>query len=76
MMQALGIVTEDAVQGAFRTVNRSSRSSGRPKGWQRAVGGVWLVFWLFWTTPGWNYPIARQNSGRGILPFTLLGWIV
>lgn len=76
MMQALGIIIEDVAQGIFRTVKRQSRSPGRPKGWRRALGSIWLLFWLFWTTPDWNYPIAQRSSGQGILPFSLLGWLV
>ena len=75
-MQALGIIIEDAAQGIFRTLNGQRRSTGRPTWWKRALGSVWLLFWLIWTTPGWNYPIARRSSGQGILPFTLLGWLV
>lgn len=76
VMQALGIIIEDAVQGIYRTVKRQPRFPGRPKGWKRALGILWLFFWLFWTTPGWNYPIARRSSGQGILPFSLLGWLL
>lgn len=75
MMQALGIIIEDVAQGIFRTVKHQERSPGRPEGWKRALGSIWLVFWLFWTTPDWNYPIAERSLGQGILPFSLLGWL-
>ena len=59
VMQDVGFMTEDAVQGLFRTFSGHKRSQvGRPRGWKRALGSVWLLFWLFWTTPGRNYPIA------------------
>ena len=74
-MQALGIIIEDVAQGIFRTLNRQRRSPGRPTWWKRALGSVWLLLWLIWTTPSWNYPIVRRSSGQ-ILPFTLLGWLV
>jgi len=76
VMQALGIIIEDAAQGIFRGVKRQTRSPGRPEGWKRTLGCVWLLCWLVWTTPDWNYPIAQRSSGQGILPFTLLGWMV
>ena len=76
VMQALGIIIEDVAQGISRTLNRQCRSTGHPTWWKRALGSVRLLFWLIWTTPGWNYPIARRSSGQVILPFTSLGWLV
>lgn len=76
VMQALSIIIEDFAQGVSRTVKRQDRSLDYPEGWKRTLGSVWLLFWLFWTTPDWNYPIVQRSSGQGILPFTLLGRIV
>ena len=75
-MQALGIVIEDTVQGAFRWAKSRKRSPGRPSKWKRVIGFVWLVFWLFWTTPDWVYPTAQRSSGKGILRFSMMRWLL
>jgi len=54
LMQALGIMCEDAVQALYRR-----NTSGKPGSWTRIVGYIWVSLFLIWTTPQWMYPRAR-----------------
>ena len=80
VMQAAGIMFEDAVQGAYRGWNAQQRTEARPSGFKRVVGACWLFCWLFWTTPAWLFPVAQRSTGRGIFieayEVTLVEWIV
>ena len=52
--QALGIMIEDAVQELYR------RSGGDQKSClPKAVGYIWVVLFLSWSSPVWVYPVAR-----------------
>ncbi|ORY04455.1 membrane bound O-acyl transferase family-domain-containing protein [Clohesyomyces aquaticus] len=86
--QALGLVIEDFVQGAWRIVEEEGGKSWTlppiwrarwkaPKKsgvrwWQKGIGYVWVVAWLAWSMPVWTYPAARRSQGEGILPFSIL----
>lgn len=72
LMQALGIMIEDTVQGTYRFINGSQRTDTRPKGWKAVLGFCWLFVWLIWTSPSWVYPVAQRSSGEAILPFSVL----
>ncbi|KAH8912352.1 hypothetical protein BR93DRAFT_922317 [Coniochaeta sp. PMI_546] len=67
--QALGIVLEDAVQGAWR------RAVGPPGGGigTRIVGSVWLAVFMAWSTPHWAYPyvVKSVEPGAGDAPLPL-----
>ena len=76
LMQAAGIMFEDAIQGLYRYWNAQRRTEARPSGFKRVVGCSWLFFWLFWTTPAWIYPVAERSTGEGILPFSLVGYLL
>lgn len=58
-MQALGICLEDTVQAVYHWAF-SIKKAESPKLWARLIGYLWLLVFLVWTTPGWNYP----NKGR------------
>ena len=70
-MQTLGIMSEDGVQALFHWSN-----ADRKRSWTRAVGYIWVILWISWSSPAWYYPKLRLNNGSQrdqILPFTLLG---
>lgn len=74
MTQAVGIMLEDAVQEVYRAVRGVQRGTP-PDSVTRAIGYIWLVLFLCWSTPVWTYP--RQRAFRGeqseyLLPFSLL----
>lgn len=72
VMQAVGIIVEDTVQGIYRWLMGQERTAAKPTRWKRALGFMWLLVWLIWTTPVWVYPVAQRSTGRGILPVSLL----
>ena len=74
IMQAIGIMIEDTVQGIFRWLTGQKRTPAKPTGWKHALGLAWVLIWLTWTTPVWVYPVAQRSKGQGILPFSLLRW--
>lgn len=74
MTQAVGIMLEDAVQEVYRAIRGVQRGTP-PDSVARAIGYIWLVLFLCWSTPVWTYP--RQRAFRGgqsqyLLPFSLL----
>lgn len=81
-IQALGILLEDTVQALYRQA-RGKEVGFRTPLWARAVGYVWVVAFLVWSTPAWAYPIIRTvdreeavigvRAFRPILPMGL-GW--
>ncbi len=70
-VQTLGIMLEDAVQALYRArrVNRSEKSHTAAN----ALGYVWVVAWLVWSTPRWTYPIMQRDTGGRILPLSPIG---
>jgi hypothetical protein len=72
VMQAFGIMVEDAVQKIYH------RCGGKPNHLSRFVGYVWLSMWLIWTTPSWAWAAARALLARGgkKLPFGPLTYLV
>lgn len=64
LIQAVGIMIEDAVQAVYRHVTGRARTPEKPMGWKAFVGYLWLLFWLGWTTPITVYPTAR-GTPRG-----------
>ena len=72
--QAVGILVEDGVQALYQRVDpKANRSSPRQK-LAKAIGHVWLVCFLAWSTPVWAYPAMRRNHGEPkdqVLPFSL-----
>jgi hypothetical protein len=63
--QAGAIVVEDFVQLIYRLISGRDMKDP-PRLWTRMLGYIWVGFFLlFWTTPGWFYPVARMNLGRG-----------
>lgn len=69
-IQVLGIMFEDAVQAlyGYLTGNKTLKSQYAPK----ALGYIWVVFWLVWTTPVWKYPAMQRDKGEPLLPFSLI----
>ena len=70
LLQPLGIMLEDAIQ-TFTGDVPSSGSLGRVR---RAVGYVWVVLFLAWSTPKWFYPQQRLGlDPANLLPFRVVG---
>ncbi|GME48372.1 tri7-like toxin biosynthesis protein [Neofusicoccum parvum] len=68
-LQALGILAEDAVQAV---VGRRVRARVG-----RAVGYVWVVVFLAWSSPVWFYPQQRVGTDPELLmPVRLFGPLV
>jgi len=66
-LQPLGIMLEDGVQAA-------TRGWGIPGPVRRLVGYVWVVGFLWWSTPTWFYPIAQVGDTTEIVPFSVVRW--
>lgn len=61
---------EDAIQALFRSY-RGEKGGASP--WAaRALGYLWVVAWMVWTTPVWTYPSMQRDKGERILPFSLM----
>jgi hypothetical protein len=68
-IQALGILLEDTVQAISRRL-----FSYRPSRWTRAVGYIWVVLWILWTSPAYFYPLLQDvTEKKPILPFSVVG---
>ena len=73
--QALGVILEDAVTGAYALVTgKEGKDVGR--GW-RALGWVWVVLFLGWSTPALNFPVLARVRGSGdeLVPVSLVKWV-
>lgn len=71
--QVVGIVLEDAVQAVYRAMCGIQRGAP-PRPMARAVGYLWLVMFLWWSTPVWFYPrqrVSRGDQRDAFLPFSL-----
>lgn len=55
---AVGIIMEDLALILWRRLT-SSGDRGPTRGWHKAVGFAWVVFWLMITTPWYVFPQAR-----------------
>ena len=68
VMQAVGIIVEDAAQEIYL------RGGGKSNVWSRGVGYAWTVFFLCWTTPSWEWVAMRRLIPRSDkrLPFSVL----
>jgi hypothetical protein len=64
--QAIGIMIEDGVQGAFRGFRKyqaKPTESSEPPFWQRLVGFIWVVFFFLWSSPLWISPLLGTGLG-------------
>ncbi|KAL7803494.1 membrane bound O-acyl transferase family domain-containing protein [Trichoderma aethiopicum] len=68
-IQALGFMLEDAIQAVWSRVFHC-----RYNRWTRATGYVWVLFWVFWTSPAYFYPLQLTvTEKKAILPFSVVG---
>ncbi|PTB66754.1 hypothetical protein BBK36DRAFT_3899 [Trichoderma citrinoviride] len=68
-IQALGFMIEDAVQAIW-----SRGFKGQYSRWTTAVGYVWVLFWIFWTSPAYFYPLQLNvTEKKPVLPFSVVG---
>ena len=73
LLQPLGIMLEDAVQ----TLTRRVPTSGSLCRVRRAVGYIWVVVFLAWSTPKWFYPQQRLGIDPGnLLPIRIVGPVI
>ena len=73
LMQAGGIMFEDAVQETYR------RCGGKANAWTRVIGYIWFLSFISWTTPSWTWVTARavfsrQDKNLPFSPLTYLGF--
>lgn len=69
--QVLGIMIEDSVQVAYRSLcNRSVPHRSAP--WMKVIGYAWVLMFFFWSTPAWLYPNAAKGAAQGFLPFRVM----
>jgi len=61
IMQAVGIMVEDLAGVAYHKVAGPS-TPGLTRLWKKAVGFLWVLGWLTWTTPPWSYQNMRHNA--------------
>jgi hypothetical protein len=73
IMQAVGIMFEDAIQAIYRSI-RGLRWTDirRPNVWERLLGYFWVFVFMVWTTPSWSYASMAGSKGGSILPFSIL----
>ncbi|KAL8707943.1 MAG: hypothetical protein Q9220_007086 [cf. Caloplaca sp. 1 TL-2023] len=77
MTQVLGIVLEDGVQAIFRRWKGISRGKETSLG-RRTAGYLWVMVFLWWSTPAWFYTRLRTSDGgekEKVLPFSLIGYL-
>ncbi|KAB5571998.1 membrane bound O-acyl transferase family-domain-containing protein [Coniochaeta sp. 2T2.1] len=76
LMQAVGIVIEDAVQAGWRRVSGGGGRSGAV--WKKVVGAVWVVVFLAWSTPCWGFPYVIHNDPGADrpLPFSVAAMLL
>lgn len=68
VMQAVGITLEDLVESSYHKL--VGPSTGKPTAlWKKAVGFVWVLAWLSWTTPAWSYQNMRHDADP-LYPFS------
>jgi hypothetical protein len=59
LMQAGGIMIEDAIQELFRL------RGGKSNGCTRTIGHIWTALFVVWTTPSWSWASIRVLIPRG-----------
>ena len=72
--QFLGVVIEDTVQAQWSRMERGQgRVCGRVAGWKKWVGYAWVLVFLVWSTPVFQYPVmmAKRPAGDAMLPFSV-----
>lgn len=74
MTQVMGILLEDAVQGVYRSclgIERSQKTTAA----RRLIGYVWVLIFLWWSTPAWLYPrlrLPKDDNKERLLPFSVV----
>ena len=72
--QFFGIVVEDAVQAQWVRAERARiKGFGHVAKCKRWVGYVWVIVFLVWSTPVFQYPVmvAKRPVGDEMLPFSV-----
>ncbi|KAJ4137168.1 hypothetical protein NW768_002749 [Fusarium equiseti] len=66
LLQAFGIMVEDAVQ-------TMAEGLSLPRPMRRLAGYTWVVVFLVWSTPVWMFPPMRQGDSGQMVPFSFVG---
>ncbi|KAK7187800.1 hypothetical protein DPSP01_010847 [Paraphaeosphaeria sporulosa] len=66
--QAIGITIEDFVESTYHRVAGPSNSKSTAL-WKKAIGFVWVLAWMSWTTPSWSYQ-NMTHDGEPLYPFS------
>jgi hypothetical protein len=68
--QALAIVVQEV----------SIRASGGDRNslWRRRMGFIWVIAFMYWSSPAWSYPAAHvvRPQKDVILPFSIIGKVM
>ena len=59
--QAFGVMIEDAVEDAYRSLIGSTNKV-RPKLWIRLVGYIWVLTFMSCSLPLWSFPYVRRHD--------------
>ena len=75
---ALGIMIEDAIGAAWRSIVQSGADRKPTPLWQRCIGYCWTLLYLSWAMPIWIYPlIDRHRPGIDeVYPFSVAKYLV
>lgn len=79
ILQALGIMAEDLVEGVYCWLfsKRKGNQIVQPElqSWHKVVGYIWVYLFMVWTTPAWSFANLRHADPKNnyILPFTIIG---
>ena len=68
LMQAVGITVEDLVENTYHKIVGPSTSKSTAL-WKKAIGFVWVLGWLSWTTAPWSYQNMRHDADP-LYPFS------
>lgn len=80
VLQAVGIMMEDAVEATYRWTfaSKQGEKTVYPKLqlWHKIVGYVWVYLFMVWSTPAWSFANIRHADPEHnyILPFSIIGW--
>ncbi|KAF1976210.1 hypothetical protein BU23DRAFT_456274 [Bimuria novae-zelandiae CBS 107.79] len=70
VMQAIGITVEDFVESTYHRVVGPGNGKSTVL-WKKAIGFVWVLGWMAWTTPPWSYQNMRHDADP-LYPFSVV----
>ena len=73
--QVIGIVIEDTVRKAYRSIFGASNDIATPR-ILKGIGYLWVLAFLVWSIPVWIYPSMYVDKGEPkdqIIPYSVVG---